>query len=491
MKKLRDILPTDIETTFGNLDVEIKGIEYDSRKIKKGYIFVALPGNKIDGSSFIYDVLERGASAIMLESNRKNIEASVVKVANARKALSETSMLFYDNPSASMRLYGITGTKGKTTISYIIQSILKHAYGKALRIGTVEYDLDYEKLPASNTTPESAFLQEMCYKALHNGVKHGVIEVSSHALKNWRVENMTFSVAGFTNLSLEHTEFHPDMEDYFNTKKRLFTEIALKNKPCVIGIDCEYGLRMAKECKEAGLKVKTVSLYNHNADFYCDNLKMSGSGSDFKICSSSGEQNQCHLALPGEYNVFNAIMASAMCRCDNVEWDHICAGIMSLDNVPGRMENITNNAGINVVVDYAHSPAALENVLISLRKLTRGKLIVVFGCGGDRSKEKRPVMGKTAFDNADIVFVTSDNPRHEKPDEIVNQILKGIPEERGEKTVLVEVDRRNAIYSALKMANSGDTVVIAGKGHETGQYINDETIPFDDREVAREYFEGI
>ena len=490
MKTLRSILPSNIEITNGDLDVEINGIEYDSRKIKKGNLFVALPGTKIDGSSFIYDVLERGAAAVIFESNRKNIESAAVKVKNARQALSETSALFYDNPSQSMSVYGITGTKGKTTISYIIQNILKQAYNNAFRIGTVEYDLGYEKLPAANTTPESAALQKMCFNALQHGITHGIIEVSSHALKNWRVENMTFAVAGFTNLSLEHTEFHPDMEDYFNTKKRLFTEIASKNKPCLIGIDCDYGVRMAKECKEAGLNVKTVSVHDKSADYYCDNIHMVGSGSDFTICTSNGERNHCHISMAGEFNVFNAVMAAAMCNSNGVDWNYICSGIMSLEHVPGRLESIPNNKGINVVVDYAHSPASLDNVLKAMRGLTKGKLITVFGCGGNRSREKRPIMGKVAFENSDIIVVTSDNPRNEQPHEIIDQIVKGIPEEHGEKVIIVDSDRRNAIFAALDRAQEGDSVIIAGKGHETGQYFGDKVIPFDDREVAREYFEA-
>lgn len=488
MKTLRSILPSNVESTGGPLDIEITGIAYDSRKVKKGNLFVALPGQHIDGCTFIFDALERGAAAIMLEGIRKNIEVSIVKVSDARKALSEAAALFYDNPTKSLKLFGITGTKGKTTITYLVQSILRQAYGSAFRIGTIEYDLEIEKITAVNTTPESASIQEMSQKCLYNGIKNGVIEVSSHGLKNWRVKNLNFAVAAFTNLSLEHTEFHPDMEDYFNTKKKLFTEIESLNKPCIIGIDCDYGIRMAKECKEAGLKTKTVSVHNHDADYYCENLRMSGIGSDFQICTRNGEKNQCHLNIPGEYNVFNALMAAAMCTEAGVNNEYISAGILALKNVPGRLETIPNSSGINVVVDYAHSPDALKNVLTAMKEITKNKMITVFGCGGNRSREKRPIMGKVAYDYSDVVVVTSDNPRNEDPDEIIKQILSGISDDNTQKTVINDADRKVAINTALKLAKAGDTVVIAGKGHETGQYFSDRTVAFDDREIALSFF---
>ncbi|MDD3146529.1 MAG: UDP-N-acetylmuramoyl-L-alanyl-D-glutamate--2,6-diaminopimelate ligase [Candidatus Riflebacteria bacterium] len=489
MKTLRSILPENIASTTGVLDIEITGIAYDSRKVSKGNLFVALPGQHIDGCAFIFDALERGAAAVMTEGTRKNIEVPVVKVVNARQALSEVSAKFYDSPSEKLSLLGITGTKGKTTITYLIQSILKKAFGHSFRMGTIEYDMEFEKIPASNTTPESQVLHSLLDKALRNGIKHGVIEVSSHALKTWRVENLSFAVAGFTNLSLEHTEFHADMSDYFNAKKRFFSEIASANKDCIIGIDNEYGLRLAQECRDLGLKVKTVSVHNHSADFYCENLSMNGTSSDFFICNGS-EKQPCTINLPGEYNVFNALMAAAMTRAVNADWAAICSGLHALKNVPGRLEAIANDQGVNVIVDYAHSPDALENVLKAVKPLTRKRLITVFGCGGNRSREKRPVMGQVAVKYSDVVIVTSDNPRKEEPEAIIEEIMSGIDTEGSDKATAIhkEVDRRGAIFKALKMAEAGDTVVIAGKGHETGQYFADRTVPFDDREVARSFF---
>lgn len=490
MKTLRSILPGNIVSTTGVLDIEIAGIAFDSRYVHKGYLFCALSGHNIDGSAFIFDAIERGAAAVVTEASRKNIEVPVVKVENARKALSEMSRMFYDDPSEKLKLIGITGTKGKTTITYLTQSILRKAFGKAFRIGTVEYDMEFETIKASNTTPESQKIFSMLDQALKNGIKNGVMEVSSHAMKSWRVEDISFAVAGFTNLSLEHTEFHPDMDDYFNTKKRLFLELKKEDKPLVIGIDNDYGQKLAKELKEQGKEVYTVSVHNREADFFSTNQKMTGLCSDFDLCHGE-EKFPCHINLAGEFNIFNALMAAALCKMVNADWKAITEGISSLKNVPGRFESIKNDSGINVIVDYAHSPAALETVLKTVRPITKNRVFAVFGCGGNRSQEKRPIMGKIAYDNADVVIITTDNPRKEPPDTIIEQIEAGLPEEvSSDKTIIKELDRKTAILKALCMAGVGDTVVIAGKGHETGQYFADRTIPFDDREVARSFFKA-
>ena len=489
MKTLKDILPSSIIETVGDLDTEITGICFDSRKVKKGDLFVALSGNNIDGCIFLFDAIHHGAAAAIIEGNRKNVEVPIVKVHNARAALSEISAKFYDNPSEKLKLIGITGTKGKTTISYMVQSILRKAFGKAFRMGTIDYDMEYDTIPAKNTTPESQVIHSLMAEALKHDVKHGVIEVSSHALKMNRVENLSFSAAGFTNLSLEHTEFHPNMDDYYNTKKRLFFELPYKDKKNVIGIDNEYGMKLFKECKKAEMDVVSVSVNNKEADIYAADADIKGCESSF-ILHCKGEEKQCRINMGGEYNVFNALMAAGLTNALGVSLDVICEGLESLKAVPGRLESVENDKGINVIVDYAHSPDALLNVLHALRPVTKKKLITVFGCGGNRSHEKRPVMGMTAVENSDVVIVTSDNPRKEDPQTIINEIMSGInsvgiPEG---KSVSQFVDRKEAIFSALSMAEAGDTVLIAGKGHETGQYFADHTIPFDDREVARSYF---
>ena len=488
MTTLKDILPSNVIETVGNLDVEITGITFDSRKVKKGNLFVALSGNNIDGATFLFDAIHHGAAAAIIEGNRKNVEIPVIKVQNAREALSEISAKFYDNPSEKMQLIGITGTKGKTTISYMVQSILTKAFGKALRMGTIDYDIVTEVIKAPNTTPESQIVHSLLAKALKNGITHGVMEVSSHALKLWRVENVSFSVAGFTNLSLEHTEFHADMDDYFNAKKRLFLELPFKDKKCVIGIDNDYGKKLEKDCKKAKLNITTVSVSDKKADTYASDANITSTGSSF-IIHCNGEERECKINLGGEYNLFNALMAAAMCKASGVSLEDICAGLEALKAVPGRLESVENDKGINIIVDYAHSPDALKNVLTALRKVATKKLITVFGCGGNRSKEKRPIMGKTALELSDVVVVTSDNPRREDPQSIINEIMSGIKGTNCyDKEVIQLVDRKEAIFKALSIAEPGDTVLIAGKGHETGQYFSDRTIPFDDREVAKSFF---
>ena len=314
------------------------------------------------------------------------------------------------------------------------------------------------------------------------------MEVSSHALKLWRVENVSFSVAGFTNLSLEHTEFHADMDDYFNAKKRLFLELPFKDKKCVIGIDNDYGKKLEKDCKKAKLNITTVSVSDKKADTYASDANITSTGSSF-IIHCNGEERECKINLGGEYNLFNALMAAAMCKASGVSLEDICAGLEALKAVPGRLESVENDKGINIIVDYAHSPDALKNVLTALRKVATKKLITVFGCGGNRSKEKRPIMGKTALELSDVVVVTSDNPRREDPQSIINEIMSGIKGTNCyDKEVIQLVDRKEAIFKALSIAEPGDTVLIAGKGHETGQYFSDRTIPFDDREVAKSFF---
>lgn len=486
MTNLAKILPNKVIAIEGSTEIDIKGIAFNSRNIKKGYLFVALPGNHVKGSSFIFDAIERGAAAVLTEAKVQNLEVPYIRVSNARAALSEISCKFYGDPSNNIKLIGITGTKGKTTTTYLVQSILSKAFNKAFRIGTVEYDMVSEKIKATNTTPESLVISELIHRATSENITSGVIEVSSHALKTWRVADLTFSAAGFTNLSVEHTEFHPDMEDYYETKKRFFTKIKASDKPAIISIDDEYGKRMASECSSAGCNVTTISVDDKSADVFAQNIKLNGMNSTFQICDGN-DIIDCKINLAGIFNVFNAVMAAVLCKSVGIKWPDIIEGIEAVKYVPGRFEVINNNKGLNVIVDYAHSPAALENVLQAVKSITKNKIITVFGCGGDRSREKRPIMGKIAVDNSQVVIVTSDNPRKEDPEEIIEQILAGIPDDT-EIEVHREVLRDTAIQMALNLAEPGDSVLIAGKGHETGQKFANKITPFDDRDIVRKFF---
>jgi UDP-N-acetylmuramoyl-L-alanyl-D-glutamate--2,6-diaminopimelate ligase len=281
------------------------------------------------------------------------------------------------------------------------------------------------------------------------------------------------------------------MDDYFLTKSSLFLERSTHEKPCIIGIDDDYGVKLAKKCKASGKKVLTVSIINPEADIFAKSIQMSGMETKFSIIFA-GNSYECNLHMAGSFNIFNALMAAGLCNAIGIEWETIIAGLESVKRVPGRFETIKNADGFNVIVDYAHSPAAMENVLKTVRPFTKGRVITVFGCGGNRSHEKRPIMGKIAYQNSEITIVTSDNPRKENPAAIIEQIMDGIESEKKQagKEVYSEADRLVAIKMALKAAKAGDTVVIAGKGHETGQTFADKTIPFDDREVVRAYFRG-
>ncbi len=488
---LRQLHPRTVTASRGHQDVPISSVTFDSRQAGPGSLFVAMPGATFNGAAFVDDAIRRGAAAVMTQGPIDTLPVPAIQVPDARRALSEIARAFFADPSSRMTLIGITGTKGKTTTTYLIQNILRRAYGQAFRFGTVEYDLGFTRLPARNTTPESLDLVSLLASALEKGVTAGVMEVSSHALKTWRVEDLTFAAAGFSNLSLEHSEFHPTMEDYYQAKRRLFLELLPRGRPAVIAIDDEWGRRLADDCRQAGVRFRTLSLSDARADFVAADLAPTAGGQRFTLVAQ-GQRIGVEIPLVGGFNVANAMMAAALCQGLGVPWAAITEGLANVGTVPGRFESIPNGKGLTVIVDYAHSPAALQNVLAAARPLTQGRLITVFGCGGNRSREKRPVMGRLSATLSDITVVTSDNPRQEKPEEIIAEIMAGITplaaNERGE--VLVEPDRRKAIGLAVSLARPGDLVLIAGKGHETGQTFADRTVPFDDREVARECLEG-
>ncbi|HEY9071164.1 MAG TPA: UDP-N-acetylmuramoyl-L-alanyl-D-glutamate--2,6-diaminopimelate ligase [Candidatus Ozemobacteraceae bacterium] len=491
MKSFQMLLSPPPLACSGNLDVPVTGVAFDSRKVEPGFLFVAMPGSANDGAQFITDAVRRGATAVVTQGPLDGIPVPAARVADARRTLSSIARAFHDDPSKRLNLIAITGTKGKTTTTYFVQSVLRQEFGQAFRFGTVEYDLGFDVRPAKNTTPESLDLTALLSEAHARGIRAGVMEVSSHALKTSRVEDLTFAAAGFSNLSLEHTEFHPNMEDYYQAKRRLFLELLPSGREAVIGIDDAWGRRLADECQAAGRKVRTISVRGE-ADIKATNIKLGGMSSEFEI-AAEGRTYPCRLALAGEFNVFNALMAAGLSRAIGVSWETIIRGLTALTSVPGRFESIPNHRDLTVIVDYAHSPAALENLLVAVRPLAgKGRVISVFGCGGNRSTEKRPVMGRLSATLADITVVTSDNPRKEKPEEIISQIVAGIEAVPADKRreVHVEVDRRKAIAMAIELAKPGDVLLIAGKGHETGQTFADRTLPFDDRLVAKELLEG-
>ena len=489
---LRQLCSIDPIETRGNLDLAIDSVVFDSRKARPGSLFVAIPGNSVDGGSFIKDAVSRGAVAVVTEeSGLGELSVPVMQVLDSRRALSRIAKVFYGNPSSQVVLIGITGTKGKTTTTYLAQSILKRQFGKAFRFGTIENDLGETRIPAKNTTPESLELVSLISQALESGMKAGIMEVSSHALKTWRVEDLSFAAAGFSNLSFEHSEFHPTMEDYFQAKRRLFVDLLPRDKTAIISIDDDFGRRLVIDGKEAGATIRTLSLSDPAADIHAEKIVPDFAGAEFEIVAE-GTRIPAKTSLIGGFNICNALMAAALCRSVGASWDQIAEGISDIKTVPGRFETVPNERKLTVIVDYAHSPAALENVLKAARPLVKGRLITVFGCGGNRSHEKRPIMGRLSATLSDVTVVTSDNPRKEKPLDIISEISRGMAELASDKKgeVFVEEDRRKAIGMAISMAKPGDLVLIAGKGHEPGQTFADRTIPFDDRKVAREFLKG-
>ncbi len=471
----------------GDWQVAITQVTYDSRQVRPGALFVALAGATHNGHGYIAAAIQAGAVAVITEGPLDGIGVAAARVTDARRALSQVARAVHGDPSHDLTLIGVTGTKGKTTTTYMVQAILAANTGTpAFRFGTVSYDLGGSERAAKNTTPESLELAAMLAECRANGTKCGVMEVSSHALLTSRVEDLSFAAAGFMNLSLEHSEFHPDMEHYFAAKSRLFLELPQRDKPCLIMIDDDWGRRLATRLRQGGHRVLTVSLQDPAADVHATEIRTHNRGSEFVLCWQ-GARHACRLPIPGPFNVGNALMAAGLTLAVGVRSESVVTGLANLKQVPGRFEPVPNDLDLTVIVDYAHSPNSLENVIDAVRQITPGRLITVFGCGGNRSHEKRPVMGRIAAAGSDVTVVTSDNPRKEEPTEIIRQIVAGIPIDLQQQQgrIVVEADRHQAIQSAIDLARPGDTVLIAGKGHESGQTFADRIVPFDDREVAR------
>ncbi len=457
----------------------VLGVTADSREVQSGFIFVAMAGGVHDGHQFIQQAVSQGAILIVGESDlHDSIAVPYFKVSGSpgiRSFLAELAAAFYDFPSESMCLVGVTGTSGKTTTVYLIESVLLAAGHQVGVIGTINFRFGTKTFPSTHTTPGAVELQRLLYQMKVEGCTAVVMEVSSHALKQERVSAIAFDSVVFTNLSPEHLDFHLDMEDYFQSKRILFTEVCqfsvLKGKKPigVVNGDDEYGRRLALELKTLPAK-----------EFYYDsNLQVSLEGIRGQL-----EQTLIQSPLIGSFNCSNISAAIAVGQSLGISSDRICRGISQLPGVPGRLERVKNSNGIHVWVDYAHKPDALEKVLRALRSVSEGhRLITVFGCGGDRDRKKRPMMGHIAVNCSDHVYITSDNPRTESPAHIIQEILVGT---QGFQNFTVEVDRRKAIQDALGSARAGDLVLIAGKGHEDYQIIGKEKFHFDDREVANE-----
>jgi UDP-N-acetylmuramoyl-L-alanyl-D-glutamate--2,6-diaminopimelate ligase len=466
---------------YSNLeDFDVEGISCNSKDIKENFIFVAIKGTCVDGHKFIKEAEDRGAKAIVVQSqgtyNQLPQKAIFIKVKDSRKALAKLASDFYGNPSSKIKIIGITGTNGKTTVSYLLEALLKEAGFNPAVIGTVNYRFRDKILPSKNTTPNPIELQSMLADMLRDGIDYAAMEVSSHALDQDRVGNIDFHSAIFTNLSQDHLDYHNTMDNYFQAKAKLFKNIYSPSF-VVLNNDDEYGRRIKRLTR---VDCVTYGIENHS-DISAKDIKFDILHTEFCLVTSKMNIN-LRIRLIGRYNVYNALAVIAWGFREGIDIEVIKSALQRFNLVPGRLEKIDFDGDFSIFVDYAHTEDALRNVIGTLRQITNNRIIVVFGCGGQRDKTKRPKMGFVVSELADYAIITNDNPRSEDPQEIIEDIKKGIENDN----YCVIPDRREAIKKSLSLAKSGDLILVAGKGHENYQILKNGKIDFDDSQVIRE-----
>ncbi len=469
----------------------VSALAYDSRAAGPGTLFFCVRGLTSDGHEFAAQAVESGASALVVE-RPLDLGVPEVQVDDARAAMAPFAAVFHGDPTAELQMVGVTGTNGKTTTAFLTRQLLEAAGRRCGLLGTVQSVIGGETADVERTTPEAIDLQAIFARMLEAGDTACVMEVSSHALVLHRADAVHFDAKAFTNLTQDHLDFHDGMEDYFEAKRLLFTaeggsaSLVLEGGVSVVNVDDAYGRRIADDVRAAGHEegLVTFSARGAEADLSASDVSFDATGSSFRLSAPEGAGLDVRTPLPGDFNVENALAALGIAHALGLDLVAAADALAGAEQVPGRFEPIDEGQPFGVLVDYAHTPDSVENVLEAARRLTEGELISVLGCGGDRDRDKRPLMGRAAADLSDLAVITSDNPRSEEPESIVEQIVAGI-EDRS--NVVVEVDRRAAIAQALGRAAEGDVVVIAGKGHEQGQeFESGRKIPFDDRDVARE-----
>ncbi|MFA5259717.1 MAG: UDP-N-acetylmuramoyl-L-alanyl-D-glutamate--2,6-diaminopimelate ligase [Candidatus Omnitrophota bacterium] len=468
-----DVLPAACE------DIDVQEVCSDSRQVSPGSLFVALRGPREEGTHYIPDAVQKGARVIVTDSTAWPdgvIPPCVLRVPDTRRCLQKLVWRFYGDACQSLRVIGVTGTNGKTTITYLVESILKKAGRSCGVVGTINSRMGNTVWPSKNTTPGLVENFRFLADLASQGAEACVMEVSSHGLHQGRVEGIPFSQAVLTNVTQDHLDYHQNMEDYFLAKARLFVTLSSQSTAVINGDD-PYGRRL---CSLTKGRLLTYGIESP-ADFMADNIQLTLSGTEFFVVSPSGRFS-VKSALIGQHNVYNILAACAVGMGENVPWEHIQAGIESCVSVPGRMEAVRCGQPFHVFIDYAHTEDALQNVLRSIKAISNARIILVFGCGGDRDTGKRPKMGRVASELADQVIVTNDNPRSEPPQHIIDQILSGFSHDR----FRVIPDRAAAIEAAIQEAGAGDVVLLAGKGHENYQIFKEQTIPFDEKEIARQ-----
>ena len=473
----------------GDLSVDIKGVERNSKEVKEGYLFVAIKGFSVDGHQFVKDAIANGAVAVMIEEgcDYKKLEipdnVTIVMAKDTREGLAITSSNFYDNPSEKFKLVGVTGTKGKTTTTFMIKEILQKAGKKVGLIGTIATYIGDKKIKDSDrTTPESLELQQLFKMMADEGVDVVVMEVSSQSLKLHRVAGCNFDIVVFTNFSEDHISpnEHPTMEDYLQSKLKLF-------KMCKTGItnaDDLYGAKIPRLFPDND--ITTFGIDNH-AKVMAKDITITNSYVDFKV-KIVDKNERIRTGIPGRFSVYNSLAAICVAQKFGVTAEQVKEALLEV-RVPGRSEMVDNKLEIPIMIDYAHSPESLQNILQAVKSYTRGRVISVFGCGGDRDSGKRPIMGEISGRIADYTIITSDNPRTENPETIVKQIEEGIKKTKGKYEVVV--DRTEAIEKAIKMANEKDIIILAGKGHEPYQEINGVKYPFDERIIVTDIISNL
>jgi UDP-N-acetylmuramoyl-L-alanyl-D-glutamate--2,6-diaminopimelate ligase len=465
------------ESVLGREPVEVRELAYDARAVTPGAAFFCVPGERADGHDFAPQAVENGAVALVVERALELPAHQAVPqlvVDDARVAMAIAADVFFGEPTKELEVAGVTGTNGKTTTAYLLWSILDAGGRRPGLLGTVESRVGGEVRPVVRTTPEAIDLQRMFREMLDAGDRSVALEASSHASTLRRLDRVRFDVLVFTNLTQDHLDFHGTMEDYYSAKRRLFTGAA--PPPAAVNVGDELGRQLADELAETRRAPLVTFGFADDAEIRPEELVLDGSGARFRAGGI-----ELRTTLRGRFNVENVLGAVAAAQLLDVGDEQIAAGVAALAGVPGRFEAVDEGQPFTVLVDYAHTPDSLDNVLRSARDFTTGRLLVVFGAGGDRDRGKRPLMGKVAADLADLVLVTSDNPRSEEPLAIIQDVLQGTGTD-----VEIDPDRRSAIRRVLAQARAGDVVVIAGKGHEQGQEIGSEKLPFDDREVVRE-----
>jgi len=470
---------------------EISALEYDSRRVKPGTLFLAMRGESSDGNRFVEQAIAAGAVAVVTDSDRELPGVAWARVLHGRRALATLSANFYRHPAAKLGITGITGTNGKSTTAFLIEAILRAAGRKGALVGTIEYHVGERVFPAPHTTPESLDLHRLFCETVEIGGTEAVMEVSSHALAQGRTYGIPFDVAVFTNLTRDHLDYHKSMDEYFDAKKILFSGSGSGSgsgspppRVTVLNADDEYAMKLVEFSKSQGSLVLTYGW--SKADFHATKIEITPRGTRFQLNCPKGTVS-VSSCLIGRVNVHNILAASAAAVARGCSLESVAAGVAALKSVPGRFEGVDCSQPFTVVVDYAHTDDALRNLTSLAREFVKqnsGRVITLFGCGGDRDRTKRPLMGEAAGKGSDFVVLTSDNPRSEDPLAVINDAVVGL--QRSGARYKTELDRRAAIGLAIGEARSGDIVLIAGKGHEKTQISRTGTVPFDDREVAAE-----